>query len=67
MYIIKDMKPNTTSHNCDETNETCERDDDFSSRVALGSGVYLATVGIVSSTLNILALIKATRVNISFI
>ena len=57
------MGTNTTN-NCDES---CEGNDDISESVAFVSGAYLVTVGVVSSVLHIMALIKATRVNINII
>ena len=60
---------NNSAINCGEIDHTCEKDDDVLDldSVALASGVYLSLVGIVSSSLNIMALIKATRVTISSI
>ena len=57
------MKTNTTIV-CDDA---CEIQNDLKDQVAFTSGGYLVVVGITSASLNIKALIKAAKVDISFL
>ena len=56
------MKTNTTIH-CDQT---CESQQELKDQVTFASGGFLVVVGITSAFLNIKALIKAAKVDISF-